>query len=175
MPPWQNQMTDAEIWHTTAYAWSLHQPRRAYAGRGPLRASCASCHGETGAGEGPEAVEQLPDFSDVVYAMTKSQADWMAGWQAAHPAAGEEWSLAEQRRARICARFSYAPAWESGLRPGDGVIRGAVVQGTADGPAVESVTVTLEAFADFQPMAALRRPSARTGGSSLAGWRSIRT
>ena len=79
----------------------------------------------------------------------------MAGWQAAHPAAGEEWSLAEQRAVLEYVRaFSYAPAWESGLRPGDGVIRGAVVQGTADGPAVESVPVTLEAFADFQPMVA---------------------
>ncbi len=157
MPPWQNQLTDGEIWHTTVYAWSLHTNQEEHAlGADLYAASCASCHGESGAGDGPEAAEQLPDFSDVVYAMTKSQADWMAGWQAAHPEIGEEWTLAEQRAVLEYVRaFSYAPAWESGLRPGAGVIRGAVVQGTADGPAVESVTVTLEAFADFQPMAAL--------------------
>jgi len=171
MPPWQNQLTDAEIWHTTAYAWSLHTAQQEHTlGADLYAASCASCHGESGAGDGPEAAERLVDFSDVVYAMTKSQANWMAGWQAAHPEMGEEWSLAEQRAVLEYVRaFSYAPVWESGLRPGNGVVRGTVVQGTAGGPEVERATVTLEAFADFQPMAALTTTVGADGRFEFGG------
>ena len=169
MPPWQNQMTDAEIWHTTAYAWSLHTNQEEHTlGADLYAASCASCHGETGAGEGPEA-GQLPIFGCRV-CHDEEPGGLDGGLAGSAPAAGEEWSLAEQRAVLEYVRaFSYAPAWESGLRPGDGVIRGAVVQGTADGPAVESVTVTLEAFADFQPMAALTTTVGADGRFEFGG------
>ncbi len=159
MPPWQNQLSDEEIWQTVAFAWGLHTNEQAtQQGAEFYAASCAGCHGESGAGDGPDATadQPLPDFSDPVYAMARSQADWMAGWQTAHPEIGAEWTLAEQRNVLEAVRtFSYVPAWESGLRPGNGIIRGAVVQGTAGGPAVESAQVTLEAFVDFQPMSAV--------------------
>lgn len=170
MPPWQNQLSDAEIWQTVAYAWSLHTNERDNVQGGDLYAvSCASCHGESGIGDGPDATESLPDFSDTVYAMARSQADWMAGWQTAHPEIGEEWTLAEQRNVLEYMRtFSYVPVWESGFQPGSGVIRGAVVQGTAGGPEVESAVVTLEAFADFQPMAALTTTAGADGQFEFA-------
>jgi hypothetical protein len=43
--------------------------------------------------------------------------------------------------------------WESGYRPGPGVLRGTVVQGTPGGPAVEQAQVRLDGYVDFQPVA----------------------
>lgn len=155
MPPWQNQLDDAQIWQAVAYAWSLHTtPTDVEAGAELYAQSCANCHGDQGAGNGPEATVDLVDFTDLSYAMAQSQADWQAGWQASHPEIGADWTPAQQRNVLEYIRsFTYMPPWESAYRAGSGVITGTVVQGTPGGPAVAGLTATLEAYINFTPVA----------------------
>jgi len=155
MPPWRNQLSDDQIWQVVAYSWSLHSDPAAVArGQGLYEMSCASCHGPTGAGDGPDAEGELSDFTNVSYAVTMSPAAWMGGWEQAHPEIGSEWSPENQRDVLEYLRtFSMTPAWESGYRPGDGVVRGVVASGTADVPLTEMLTVTLDAYVEFTPVA----------------------
>lgn len=155
MPPWQNQLTDEQIWQAVAYAWSLHiDPASIQAGAERYALTCAACHGPTGAGDGPEAEAGLVNLSDPAYAMTKSQADWLAGWQAAHPDIGSNWDEETQRQVLEAIRtFSYLPPWESTYRPGEGIIRGSVQQGTADVTLPVASTVALDAYDQFMPVA----------------------
>lgn len=155
MPPWGNRMSDEQIWQSVAYAWSLHTAQPAVESGQVLYAQeCAACHGEGGAGDGPDAPEEINDFSNLAYAINRSQALWLAGWQDAHPEIGEAWSLEEQANVLEYVRtFSQAPPWESPYRPGDGIIRGTVVQQTADAPEPAGQPVTLEAYAGFEPVA----------------------
>jgi mono/diheme cytochrome c family protein len=155
MPPWQNELSDEQIWQTVAYAWSLHtRQAEVYAGKSLYEASCASCHGVQGAGDGPEAEGNLPNFGDQQYAIFRSQADWSAGWQQAHPDIGGEWSLDDQFKTLEYVRtFSYWPPWESSYLPGNGVITGKVVQGTAGEADPANLPILLEAYVGFQPIA----------------------
>jgi mono/diheme cytochrome c family protein len=155
MPPWRNRMDDTQIWQSVAYAWSLHTAQPAVeSGQALYAQECAACHGEGGAGDGPEASEEINDFTDLAYAINRSQADWLAGWQDAHPDAGGAWSLEDQTNVLEYVRtFSLAPPWESPYQPGNGVIRGTVVQRTAGGPQPVGQPISLEAFAGFEPVA----------------------
>lgn len=147
--------TDDEIWQVASYAWSLHtSAAEIAAGKELYAASCASCHGEQGKGDGPDAAGQLADLSDPQYAIFRSPADWRAGWQAAHPDIGGDWSLTDQSNTLEYVRtFSYYPPWESSYRPGSGVIAGTVVQGTAGEPSPANLPITLEAYIGFDPIA----------------------
>ncbi len=51
--------------------------------------------------------------------------------------------------------FSYVPAWESGYRPGVGVVTGVVTQGTADMSLSPGITVTLDGYINFEPVVSL--------------------
>lgn len=155
MPPWQNELSDDQIWQTVAYAWSLHtSPAQIERGQELYAQSCASCHGEQGRGDGPDAEGALMDFSDPSYAIFRSPADWNAGWQAAHPDIGAEWTLDEQADTLEYVRsFSYWPPWETAYRAGTGEIAGTVVQGTAGAPAPADLPIVLEAYIGFEPLA----------------------
>jgi mono/diheme cytochrome c family protein len=166
MPPWNQRLTDEQIWQTVAYAWSLHtDPGSVAAGQSLYELSCANCHGPQGAGDGPDADGTLQDFGDPIYAMTNSQAAWLDGWQSAHPEIGGEWAFEEQEQVLEYIRtFSYVPAWESGYRPGPGVVRGEVTLGSAAMQINEPITITLDAYADFEPVATFTT-TARLDGS----------
>jgi mono/diheme cytochrome c family protein len=155
MPPWQNQLSDDEIWEAVTYAWSLHTSESAVTDGAALYAdSCTACHGETGAGDGPEATGSMPDFSDIGYTITRSQNDWIAGWQDAHPDIGADWSADQRQNVLEYVRtFSYSPPWEPPYKPGNGVIRGVGQQGTPGAPDIAGLEVTLDAFAGFDPVA----------------------
>lgn len=155
MPPWQNQMTDTQIWDTIYFAWQLHTNELNLINGQVLYAEqCAACHGPDGAGDGPDAEAGLLNLADPVYAMSVSQADWMAGWQAEHPEVGAEWSEQQQKNVLEYIRsFNYAPTWEPPYRAGTGVFRGEVIQGTADGAGVEGIEIELDAFMGFEPIA----------------------
>ena len=156
MPPWQNQLDDTQIWQAVAYAWSLHITERDLATGADLYAqSCANCHGAEGAGDGPEAPADLVDFTDLTYAMARSQADWQTGWQNAHPDLGADWTPEQQRQVLETIRaFSYTPPWANAYEPGTGVITGTVAQGTPGAAAVAGLTAALEAYVNFTPVAA---------------------
>lgn len=166
MPPWQNELDDTQIWNVVAYAWSLHTDAGAVAmGADLYGLSCANCHGAGGAGDGPEAGVDLPDFTDLSYAMTRSQEQWLSGWMQAHPEVGGEWALSDQEQVLEYIRtFSYVPPWESPYRPGDGVISGQVVQGSSGGTTPDAATVTLEAYANFEPVAVFTGTVDAAGG-----------
>ena len=155
MPPWQNQLNDTEIWEVVAYIWSLHTNAAIVAdGAALYDMSCAACHGPGGAGDGPDAEGLLPNFSDPAATMTVSPAEWLARWLEAHPEIGGEWSRENQRAVLDYMRtFSYVPPWVSGYRPGPGVVRGRITLGSAGMEELTSNEVTLDAYADFTPVA----------------------
>lgn len=169
MPPWGNRLDDSQIWNAVAYAWSLHTSQSAVeAGAVVYAASCAECHGDTGAGDGPNGGDVMTDFSDTRYAMAVSQAGWLDGWQAAHPEIGADIHDAQKRNVLEFVRtFSYTPAWVSPYRPGSGVVNGKVIQGTADGTPVEGVEVVLEGYIDFAPVVALTTTVGADGAFSF--------
>lgn len=155
MPPWSNRLTDAEIWNTVAYAWSLHTDAdKSAAGAQRYAESCAACHGVAGAGDGPEATGEMNDFTDLAYTIFVSQADWLKGWQTAHPNIGADWTQAQKENTLEYIRtFSYTPPWASPYRPGVGVITGALLFG-ADAPQqVEGGNVFLDAYLGFEQIA----------------------
>ena len=155
MPPWGNQLTDSQIWNTVAYAWGLHTSEEAVANGALLYAeSCASCHGEGGAGDGPEATGELSDFTDLAYVTFRSQADWSAGWQSAHPEIGDQWALAEQEAVLEYIRtFSYTPSWAPAFQPGSGAISGQATFGVTREPVAAGQVVRLDAYLNFEPVA----------------------
>lgn len=155
MPPWLNRLNDEEIWNTVAFAWSLHtNEAETRAGSELYAQSCAACHGVGGAGDGPEADGQLPDFTDLGYTTFVSQADWLAGWQSAHAEIGADWSQAQQEATLEYVRtFSYTPPWISPFRPGDGVITGTVIFGADGVQSIDDSIVRLDAYIGFEPVA----------------------
>ncbi len=165
MPPWGNQLSDEEIWQTVAYAWSLHtNASETTAGAELYSDTCAACHGLQGAGDGPDAPVDLVDFTDLDYAITKSQADWQAGWQSAHPEVGADWTDAQQSTVLEYLRtFSLTPPWGEAYRAGTGVIAGTVLQGTTGGDDVATLPVVLEAYAGFTPIAVFTTTVDATG------------
>lgn len=166
MPPWQNRLDDNQIWQAVAYAWSLHTTQAEIEAGATLYAqSCANCHGPQGAGDGPEATPDLVDFTDLTYAMAHSQADWQAGWQAAHPELGADWSPEQQRQVLEYIRtFTYTPPWANAYQAGTGVITGTVTQGTPGGVSVAGLTARLEAYISFTPVAVFTATVDSTGG-----------
>ncbi len=155
MPPWGNRMNDGQIWDAVSYAWSLHTSEDEIAQGAALYAdACASCHGDAGRGDGPDAEGDLPDFTNASYTIYRSQNEWLAGWQEAHADVGGDWARADQDATLEFVRtFGYAPPWQSPYQPGEGVIRGQVVQGSAGGPAVAGLQATLDAYLEFDRVA----------------------
>jgi mono/diheme cytochrome c family protein len=170
MPPWGNTLSDGQIWNAIAYAWDLHTDQFSVETGGLLyTGACAECHGETGAGDGPNGGDVISDFSDTRYAMAISQAGWLAGWQAAHPEIGTDFSDEQQRNVLEYVRtFSYTPVWASAYRPGNGVLNGRVEQGTAGGASVAGLEVLLEGFVDFTPVVAFTATLTAEGDFSFA-------
>lgn len=156
MPPWRQSLDDNQIWNAVAFAWSLHTQQKAVdAGKELYAANCASCHGETGKGDGPETQNTIVDFSDPQYAVFKSQADWQSGWEAEHPQIGKDWSAEDRSNVLEYIRtFSYLPPWESPYKPGTGVISGAVVPNASASTPVEGMPIALEAYIGFDQIAA---------------------
>lgn len=171
MPPWGNRLNDEQIWQSVYYAWSLHTDQsKVQNGQQLYEQNCASCHGLTGAGDGPEATGALPNFADSAAMIIRTDADLAAGWQNAHPALGEGWSEAERRNALDYIRtFSYSPPWVSALQPGEGVLNGQVVQGTTRGGAVASLPVTLTAYVNFAPAQTFTTTTDEAGAFQFTG------
>ncbi len=151
MPPWRNQMTDREIWDTVAFAWSLHTSQVDIAdGEAIYQESCAACHGESGAGDGPDASGDINDFTDMTKTMAQSAETWMNGWQDAHPEVGADLTQDEQRAVLNYIRtFTMLSPWQEIDLSGDGAINGTIV--TGEGIELQADTVvTLDAFLNFQ-------------------------
>ncbi|MEX1020855.1 MAG: c-type cytochrome [Litorilinea sp.] len=168
MPPWENRLSDQEIWHAVFYAWSLHLDENAIA-EAELRygESCATCHGDQGVSNdtgNDEAAASLPAFADPAYTIYQSPAALLAGWQNAHPEIGATWTPAQQRaQVEQLRAFSYITAWQPLLQPGSGVIEGQVQMGTAGEVLPRALEVRLEAYLDFEPVQTVTQTLASDG------------
>ncbi len=148
MPPWRNSLVDEQIWQAVYYAWNLHVSEAEISTGAALYAqSCAACHGENGRGDGPDAAEEVPDFSSQASMIFISQADLALRWQDAHPDAGAAWSDGERTAALEYIRtFTYQPQWAPLSLTGPGAITGQLLQGTADGPPPPQTEVQLNIY-----------------------------
>lgn len=174
MPPWLQRMDDNQIWNSIWYAWSLHTSQDEVATGQTLYAeSCAGCHGETGAGDGPDAAALeggVADLADQSRFVLVSNEQWLQGWLASHPEVGGDWSVSEQTAAIEYMRtFGYTAPWESAWQPGDGAIRGAVSAGTADGPAVEGLVASVDAYLEFDRVATFTTTVGADGSFAFIG------
>jgi mono/diheme cytochrome c family protein len=64
MPPFAS-LSDGQRWDVLAYVYTLSEPPASVAMGGQLYdQNCASCHGKTGKGDGPQATGPMTDFTD---------------------------------------------------------------------------------------------------------------
>lgn len=104
MPPFSNSLSERQRWDVVAYLYTLSTEPGAIAQGGELyQANCASCHGEQGQGDGPEAPDlgaQPTDFTDQAWMADKSAQDLFhtmtEGVAPAMPAFGDQLSEAER-------------------------------------------------------------------------------
>jgi mono/diheme cytochrome c family protein len=149
MPPFTS-LTDGQRWDVVAYAFSLSAPQVVLdQGKQLYQANCASCHGDTGKGDGP-AVAGLAnppqDLTNQQFVSTKSETDFFnaitQGASPDMPAFGDKisesdrWALAAYLRTlafasnagQLAAQTTPAPG-ASTPAPGE-VTPGAVVTST---------------------------------------------
>lgn len=175
MPPWQNRLSDEEIWDVVAFSFTLHtsedEVRR---GEQVWAENCASCHGDQGAGDGPVAVANgwsLPDLSNLELAASRSLDDWYqltSQGQGNMPAfagtlAEEDiWAALEYART-----FTYRPAFAMALPKGDGRLVGVVANGTPGSEVPGDTMVTLRTFEGFDELASQEAQVAADGSFSF--------
>ncbi|MEZ4766927.1 MAG: c-type cytochrome [Caldilineales bacterium] len=168
MPPWKNRLNDEQIWDVVAYAYSLHVPEASLdQGEAIWQEQCSQCHGQAGAGDGPDALAnnwQMPDLSNLDVATGRSDEQW---FQAVSNGGGNmpafAGTLTEDERwaaVHFARTFSYEPARTPALASGDGQLSGRVVNNTAGGSITEGAPVRLFPFESFEE----RRPLETTVG-----------
>lgn len=104
MPPFSNSLSERQRWDVVAYLYTLSADPGSVAQGGELyQANCASCHGEQGEGDGPEAANlesQPTDFTDQARMADRSAQDLFQttteGVAPAMPAFGDQLSEAER-------------------------------------------------------------------------------
>lgn len=143
MPPWGNRFDDQQIWDLTAYVWSLGTPPESItAGEAIYQEQCAACHGDDGAGDGPEAPAGLAvDFTDLPAMAQISQADLFQGYGQSEAHAG----LRELEEAGLWQSLDYIRTFSLALPQRNGVLTGQVRNATTNEPAGQ-VDLTLRVF-----------------------------
>ena len=154
MPPFGDSLSVAERWNAVAYLYTLSVPEaQRAAGEAVYAAQCASCHGETGQGDGPEAAAldtPPPDLSSHEYAAIRTAADYAAVLASDDPlhafaaelSEADRWAVVDYARSLA---YDYSPP-EAVLAEREGAVRGQVVNGTAGAAAPGGLTVTLHSF-----------------------------
>jgi len=76
MPPWRRVLTDQQRWDVVAYAYSLqYTPAQLAQGKQVWGQQCAACHGDSAAGDGPQAKTSprpVPNLSGAAPLTTRS-------------------------------------------------------------------------------------------------------
>lgn len=76
MPPWSGSLNETERWAVAMYNYTLsYTEENIERGAVVYAENCAACHGETGAGDGPQAAEmglEPQDLSDAAHMVTRS-------------------------------------------------------------------------------------------------------
>ncbi len=166
MPPWRNELTEAERWAVALYTYTLHYDAdRIAEGKQIYITECAQCHGETGAGDGPELVESAREVNDLsnpqntiflsdsnirniiiegagvnmpAYAdtLTAGQISAVVAYTRTLSLANFTPSLVEQESESTAEPIISVP----------GIISGSISNGTEDGQIPEDLTVILHIF-----------------------------
>jgi mono/diheme cytochrome c family protein len=115
MPPWGSEFTEAERWNLAFYVYTLTTSQETLeVGEALYQVQCAACHGESGAGDGPEAAGAVPDLTDAIIAVERSP---QALFETVSAGAGEampafEETLSEDERWAVVdyvRTFTYQP------------------------------------------------------------------
>ncbi len=157
MPPFgeasSNPIDEAGRWNLVAAVYSLATPSEdVAAGEAVYAANCAACHGDAGAGDGPDAATTEPpasDLSNVTYWFNRSN-DTVFEELAPGAIPAHTYEIAEDdlRRAVDFARtfsYAYADAAELNAPIPEGVIFGTLSNGTT-GERLGETEVSLRAF-----------------------------
>jgi mono/diheme cytochrome c family protein len=157
MPPFgpasSNPIDEAGRWNLVAAVYSLATPPEdVTAGETIYAAQCAACHGDTGAGDGPDAASTEPaagPLNDVAYWFNRSN-DTVYGEMTSGEIAAHSFQLAEAEWRQVidfARTFSYVyadPAELNAPIPA-GVISGLLTNGTT-GETLGETEVLLRAF-----------------------------
>ncbi len=131
MPAWEDDLTDASIWNTVAYIWALGvSPEKLSAGETVYLETCAVCHGERGAGDGPDAPADMPDLTDQEAMLQQSQADLMAKYAASEQHA----DLDQLDEENVWRALDYTRTFVFPVPTRDGVQTGQVINVTSGAP-----------------------------------------
>jgi mono/diheme cytochrome c family protein len=150
MPPFKDSLNDAERQAVLFYVLTLTTPADSIdAGRQAYAANCARCHGTTGAGDGLDAKQPLPDFTKFNTLFALSQKDLFDAIVQKHPDVpanatltdAQRWALADAVRA-----FGYTYAEPAALAKIEISVTGVVTNATNGGQPVDGVPFTLYAF-----------------------------
>ncbi len=142
MPPWGNRFTDPQIWDLTAYVWRLSTtPADLEAGQFVYLEQCAACHGNGGAGDGPEAGIQMVDLTNIAMMVQASQADLFASYQASEQHA----QLDALSDTEIWQALDHVRSFSFALPQRNRVLTGQAINATLNEPA-GNIEVTLRVF-----------------------------
>lgn len=142
MPPWGNRLSDAQIWDLTAYVWSLSTSAdNLLAGQAIYTRQCAACHGQGGAGDGPQATAKLVNLADPASMVQQSQADWLTQYKAAN----EHAALGQLSEVELNQVLDYIRTFTFKMPQRNGVLTGQVINLTTNKPQ-GNISVTLRAF-----------------------------
>jgi mono/diheme cytochrome c family protein/5-hydroxyisourate hydrolase-like protein (transthyretin family) len=142
MPPWGNQLNDAQIWDAAAYVWSLSTSAQSIAAGETIYAEqCLACHGADGNGDTPDAPADINDFTDLAVMSQLSQADLFAAYNATDQHAGLD-ALVEDD---IWVSLDYVRTFSFSVPKRDGILTGQVLN-AATGAPVGNIEVVLHAF-----------------------------
>lgn len=110
MPPWRDELNLQERWDVAAYVYGLSLNAETIAtGEDVYAAQCASCHGDLGRGDGPDAEAALADLTELAYAATQTRADVITAITQAHEAALLDQMTGREQQAVVA--FTQAIAW----------------------------------------------------------------
>lgn len=177
MPPWKNRLTDEQIWDAVAYAFTLSTSENEIL-RGEViwEQECAACHGDRGAGDGPQALAdnlQIADMGDLALSAGQSLEDGYAVTAAGHeamPAFQDKLSEAELWAVLNYARtFSYKPLVAPAVPAGPGRLSGTVTNGTPGGGSAAGLTIVLNTFDQFDPMRTKETQTDANGNFEFTG------
>jgi mono/diheme cytochrome c family protein len=142
MPPWKNQLSEEQIWDTTAFVWSLGTSSQIIStGKLIYSEQCAACHGVEGDGSGSDAPAGINDFTDLETMVQTSQTDLFAAYNASEQHAGLD-NLSEDD---IWASLDYVRTFSFAMPERNGVLTGQVIN-AATGKPVGNIELVLHAF-----------------------------
>jgi mono/diheme cytochrome c family protein len=143
MPPFADSLDVNQRWDVIAYAWTLAAPSAQIArGQAVYTKQCVQCHGETGKGDGPDALRKLPDFSRFATFANIEAGRLDQALASTHIPSFAGTTSESERRAAIdyIRTFAYDPASE-GI-----VVQGYLVNGTAGQSVPGNLPITFYIF-----------------------------